>query len=321
MTSSDHTPAHPRARRDLGHRHDHRYAVAIATCRAVPDLDADGPMLLAALHQAGLDTVVHAWDDPSVDWAAYAVVLVRSTWDYTLRREQFLAWASSCTRTLNPAPVLAWNTDKQYLHDLALRGVPVVPTTFVPPGTALRRPPDWPTGDVVVKPAVSASAVDTGRFPSADDDGARALSGRLHAQGRLVMLQPYLPRVDTEGETALLYLGGSYSHAVRKQALLTGTGTREPVAGDQAANLVTGTTPTPDQLAVADAALAAVPGTRAALAYARVDLLQDQHGAPLVLELELTEPSLFLAHAQAAGRQRLAEHVAAAAAASTTRRT
>lgn len=289
-----------------------RPSVAVATYRELPELDGDGPALLAALDQAGLDAEVRVWDDPAVDWDACALVLVRSTWDYTLRREEFLRWARSCRRTANPAHVLAWNSEKHHLTDLAAAGVPVVPTVFREPGQPLDLPEAWRGGDVVVKPTVSAGAADTGRF-AADAPGAQELAARLHRQRRTVMVQPYQPGVDEHGETALVHLGGRLSHAVRKAALLTGPGERTPLFGDAVLSAITPATATPAQVTVAEAALAAVPGGPQALSYARVDLVPGPDGQPVVLELELTEPSLFLHHAPAAGLQRMAEHVAAAA--------
>src|SRR3712207_5074364 len=98
--------------------------IGIATCSAAPDLDEDGPVLLDALASAGVRATVGVWDDPEVDWGSFDLVLVRSTWDYPLRRDEFLAWTRRCRRTANPADVLAWNTDKRYLSDLSRAGVP-----------------------------------------------------------------------------------------------------------------------------------------------------------------------------------------------------
>jgi hypothetical protein len=287
--------------------------VAIATSRALPGLDADGPLLIAALEDAGMHAQPAVWDDPAVDWDDFDVVLIRSTWDYVLRREEFLGWASRCRRTANPARVLGWNTDKRYLHDLAGAGVPVVPTAFLEVGQPLHVPEAWRDGDIVVKPTVSASAADTGRFSSTSAQAVELVE-HLHARGRPAMLQPYLPGVDTVGETALVHLAGAFSHAVRKGALLKATGTRAPLTVDDPDEIITPTTATSEQHAVARAALAAVPGGPEALSYARVDLVPDADGRPVVLELELTEPSLFLQHAPPAAVSQLAGHVARAAA-------
>lgn len=260
--------------------------------------DHDLPLVGAAAADAGLGVEVVRWDASDVDWGAYDLVVVRSCWDYTWRAQDFLAWAASVPRLRNRVEVLRWNADKAYLRDLAAAGCPVVPTAWDP--TSEEQLPvadEW-----VVKPSVSASARDTARWSSPADVLAhvRALQGA----GRTAMVQPYVAAVDTQGETALLHFGGAFSHAVRKGALLRpGDGPdedrtdREDLAPARAR---------PDQLAVAAAALAAVPavvGPGPAPLYARVDLVDGPDGAPLLLELELVEPSLFLPEGEGAAER------------------
>lgn len=280
--------------------------IAVATCSLAPDLDEDGELLLAALAEAGLSARPQLWDDPDVDWAAFDLVLVRSTWDYPLRRDAFLAWSRSCRRTANPQHVLEWNTDKHYLRDLAEAGVPTVATVFVSPGER----PQWPSDDYVVKPTVSGSAADTGRF-AADDPRAHDLVRRLHAQGRTAMLQPYVSGIDVDGETSLVYLGGVYSHAVRRAPLLTTTGVREPVVVADVLGTLRRVEATPAQRQVAEAALDAVPGAPEGLTYARIDLIPDSDG-PVVLELEATDCFLFLSYATPDALSRMTGHLRAA---------
>lgn len=230
--------------------------------------------------------------------------MVRSTWDYAPRREEFLGWSERVgrvTELLNSAAVLRWNTDKTYLRELAGRGVPVVPTGWLLPGGPLALP-DLP-GDVVVKPTVSAGARDTGRFGPEPGEraAALALAQRLLGAGRGVMVQPYIDIVDVAGERALVFVRGRYTHAVRKGAILTGRGDRarshqggRPGAGLFAAQQLSPTEPTPEEIALAEAALRAVPFPVEEVLYARVDVVTSAEGPPLLLELELTEPSLFL---------------------------
>lgn len=282
-----------------------RPVIGLATCAQVPDLDEDGPVLVHALHPAGADAHSVIWDDPAVAWTDLDLVVVRSTWDYPARRKEFLAWAAARHRIANSAPVLTWNTDKRYLQDLRRAGVPVVPGHVLEPGDPYRPPASH--GDVVVKPVVGAGAADTGRYPDGSP-GAAELTAALHRQGRAVLVQPYLTEVDTDGETALVYLAGALSHAVRKAPLLVHEGTRPPVVGDAAHALLTPAVATSEQQAVAAAALAAVPGGPERLPYARVDLVPT-HDGPVVLELELTEPSLFLRYAPQAAIDDLAQHL------------
>jgi glutathione synthase/RimK-type ligase-like ATP-grasp enzyme len=285
-----------------------RATVGLVTCSAVPDLDFDDQLLVAPLADRGIHAAAAVWDDPTVDWASFDLVVLRSSWDYAPRRSEFVAWARSVPRLVNPADVVTWNTDKSYLVDVAAHGVPVVDTRWIAPGDQWK-PPD--AGEWVVKPAVSAGSKDTGRYDLADPahrDLAAAHVARLQAAARLVMVQPYLPAVDSYGETAVLFLGGEYSHSIRKGPLLTG-----PDLGDvelYKAEEITSRLPTPAELSVAEKALAAVPGGPERLLYARIDLIPGPDGEPLLVELELTEPSLFLGTSPGAAT-RLAAVIAA----------
>jgi O-ureido-D-serine cyclo-ligase len=291
--------------------------IALVTAREALALDEDMPPLRTALAEGGVTAEVPCWDDPGVDWSRYDAALLRSTWDYVDRIDEFLAWCERCarqTRLLNPPGVVRWNTDKHYLVHLAQAGVPVVPTRFVEPGADAAAefaaflaggPGGCMVGgapafdEFVVKPAIGAGSRDAARYARGEASAALLHVERLTGAGRSVMLQPYLACVDAQGETAVLYLGGGFSHAIRKGPLLRrGAGL---VAGLFAPEDIRPREAEPAELAVAAAACAAIPFE--APAYARIDLIRDDTNAPVVLELELTEPSLFLAHAPgAAGR-------------------
>jgi hypothetical protein len=284
--------------------------ILLATCAELPEGDADDRLLPAALAEHGLEARFEVWDDLAVDWAAAALVVVRSTWDYWGRRDEFLAWARRVPRLRNPPEVLRWNTDKRYLDDLADAGLPVVPTAFVVPGGP--RPPLH--GEVVVKPAISAGSRDTGRFTADRHGEAHSHLTRLQGAGRVAMLQPYLPSVDARGETALLYLGGSFSHAIRKGPILrpgaAPLAREDVVAGLFAAEDISPRAPTEAEREAGGAVAAYLERRLGAPLYARVDLVHDAAGTPLVLEVELTEPSLFLGHARGAP-ERFATAIAA----------
>jgi hypothetical protein len=278
-------------------------SVALVTCRDLPGLDADDRPLIPALAALGVRAEPAVWDDPRLDWARFDLVVLRSPWDYTDRHEQFLAWAATVPRLVNPAPVLAWNTVKTYLADLAAAGLPVVPTTFVRPG----EPVDLPDGEYVLKPAVGVGSRDAGRYGPRDAVAAAAHLARLGRSGRTALVQPYQADVDRTGEAALVYLGGTFSHATTKGAMLDGPdpGPGGLVDGLYRQERISARTASGAELAVGEAVLAALPGLVEGgdrLGYARVDLLPGP-GGPVVLELELTEPSLFLSQAPgAAGR-------------------
>ena len=278
--------------------------VALVSSERGLRVDPDLPLAAPALREAGYAVDCVRWDDPAVDWAGYDLAVVRSCWDYAWRRREFLAWADAVPRLRNDAAVLRWNTDKAHLRDLERAGLPVVPTTWDPTAAA-----DLPDAlEWVVKPSVSAGSRDTARWARAGDVLVHA--AQLSVAGRTAMVQPYLPSVDHAGETALLFLGGQFSHAVRKGPLLgRGEGVRQD--WDSRGDLRP-VTATPEQLAVAQAVVDAVPAPvpgAAALLYARVDLVADVTGAPVVLELELTEPSLVLPQARPEAVARLARAV------------
>lgn len=276
--------------------------VALVTCRDYPDLDDDERTVIAALADEGVTARPEAWDDETVDWSRYGLAVVRSTWDYVDRRGEFLAWVESVPRLANPAAALRWNTDKRYLRDLAAAGVRTVPTTWLEPGDDVVLPA---AGAHVVKPSVGNGSKDAGRFDlgePAERDLAAKHVRRLLDRGATAMVQPYLDAVDTAGETALVYVGGAFSHALRKEPLLSGPDTA--VDGLFRPERISAALPTAAERAVADEVLAAAREIVGAdLLYARVDLLPDASGRPALLELEAAEPSLFLTHWDgAAGR-------------------
>ena len=271
--------------------------IALATAAEFPDLDDDGSLLLGALARQGMHAEPAVWTDEGVTWSSYDAVVVRSTWDYFHRRAEFLEWTervAAVTRLANSAEVLRWNTDKTYLRELAEAGLPVVETTWLEPGDTFVVPSQ---GEYVVKPAVSAGSNDTNRYVAgAHDAMATEHASRLLGEGRTVMVQPYMRAVDTAGETALLFFAGSYSHAIRKAALL------EPaMASLEAAyrpETITAREPSAAERETAERVLDTVTALRRwpreEFTYARVDLVPGEGSEPVLIELELAEPSMFL---------------------------
>nr|WP_233360476.1 hypothetical protein [Streptomyces sp. SID4946] len=252
------------------------------------------PVLVRALNDAGARADAPYWDDPGIDWSAYDLVVVRSTWDYSWRAAEFTAWlerVARATRIANPAEVIRWNLDKRYLGELAAAGVPTVPTSYLAPGEdgAPVLPADH---DYVIKPTSGAGARFAARYTPAEHETAVRHLARMHAEGFTAMVQPYLQGIDVTGERALQFFGGRLLHASRKGAVLS-PGT--PYDADKVAHPdLTPWQPTDAELAVAKKALAAVPGSAAPLLYARVDLADGPDGTPRLMELELVEPNLFL---------------------------
>jgi glutathione synthase/RimK-type ligase-like ATP-grasp enzyme len=265
--------------------------IALVTAAEARHLDEDLPPLEAALRALGVEPVVAAWDDPHVDWKSFPLAVIRSTWNYVTRRDEFLAWAdrvASVSRLVNPPTILRWNTDKRYLREL---GPSVVPTTFIEPSD----PIDLPRGvDFVVKPAISAGSIDTARYSPRDAETARAHIRKLQSQRRTVMVQPYIGAIDEGGETALVYFAGAFSHAIRKGAMLKPQ--MELVEGLYFKEDIRPRDPSPVEREVADRIMSLAPRP---LLYARVDLVPGAEG-PLLLEFEATEPSLFFNHSKGA---------------------
>ncbi|WP_327723974.1 hypothetical protein OG920_14280 [Streptomyces europaeiscabiei] len=267
--------------------------IAVATYDPGPETsrDRDLPVLVRALGDAGADATAVHWDDPAADWAGYDLVVIRSTWDYSWRAAEFVAWAEKVgevTRLANPAGVVRWNTDKRYLGDLAGAGVPVVPTAYLAPGETVELPV---AHEYVVKPTSGAGARFAARYTPDQRETAVRHVERMHAEGLTAMVQPFVTSIDTDGERALQFFGGRLLHASRKGAVLA------PGIAYDADKIahpdLEPWTPTEAELVVAERALAAVPGNPELL-YARVDLVTGEDGRPCVMELELVEPNLFL---------------------------
>lgn len=281
----------------------------LATCAELPEGDEDATLLTEALAAVGINAQWQSWDDPRATWDD-ASTLIRSTWNYTRDRAGFLAWAQSVPTLLNPPVVLEWSSDKIYLAELSAAGLPVVPTAAFAPGASAV----FPAGtEFVVKPSVGAGSRGCGRF---EPDALRAATehaAALQSDGLTALVQPYLEAVDQVGETALLYFDGSFSHSITKAAMLP-KGTIHPTtspakgaaeaSGEPAALFVeeriAARAASARELAVGDAAIEFIRSRFGAdLLYARVDVLPSAEG-PVIGELELVEPSLFLSYSQGA---------------------
>ena len=274
--------------------------IVLAGCQALPEGDGDDAELVAALSKHGLHARWLPWDDPVTLTAD--LVILRATWDYIERLDEFLEWTTKVRNLVNSPAVVAWNTDKRYLADLAEAGVPVIPSRFIAPGERVR----IPSGEIVVKPSVGAGSVGAQRF--SDDDAARRHVAALHDEGRTALVQPYDQRVE-DGETALVFLGGRQSHAFTKGPILPSPGS-EPAFDDSGTYAEESLTPAEPDFELWDVGYAALAAAAAHLSidaaellYARVDVI----GGPIdpqLLELELVEPSLGWRQLDAGTRSR-----------------
>ena len=267
--------------------------ILLLTAESLSHEDHETALLATEFQTLGVDSSFIAWTDPAVHRIDADLALIRSTWDYTTRLQDFLQFLTELPVPVrNPVEVVRWNCHKGYLTELATSGAPVVPTVLFRSGVEPELP-DFGTAEVIVKPASSAGARGVGRFASSSEAGVDHLRSLLAGGDALV--QPFLPGV-ADGERSLVFLGGNYSHAVRKT----------PAAGDfrvqeQYGGVIVPHVCSPAELAAAQAALAVVPGGAGTgqgepLLYARIDLIGPAD-APLIMELELIEPELFLPQA------------------------
>ncbi len=266
--------------------------VALATCRTLPEPDFDAEPLVEALAAAGFEAGFLAWDDPAVDWSRARLTLLRSTWNYPRFPKEFIDWAgrvAKVSQLWNPLAVVQWNVHKRYLLNLAARGIPVAPTELVQQGSdlalqAILEDRGW--DQAVVKPAVSAAS-----YRTLNVGPGQAAAGERHlrelAAERDVLVQRYLPSVEGHGERALVWVDGEVTHAVRKTTRFSG----EDESVSAAMEISTA------ELALAHRAVAAIDGE---LLYARIDMAPGPDGEPVVMELELIEPSLFFPQGPAA---------------------
>jgi hypothetical protein len=268
----------------------------------VAEHDPDTPLLLRGLAEAGFRVSAPVWHDPTVDWAAFDLLVIRSPWDYPERYAEFTGWldrAAGRTRILNAPDLIRWNIDKRYLDDFHTLGIPVIPYAFcttpaeVEAAIAAQAP-----GRIVVKPTVSAAARDTGLFEP-DDPRARTLAARIFAAGKTAMVQPAVEEVVTHGENALYFFNGDYAYACHKGPIL-----RPGVAyvGGDYQEEITRAEPSGAEIELGHEAVAAIAriAARRGFAedaaqplYARVDIASRDGAAPQIIEVELFEPSYF----------------------------
>ena len=274
--------------------------IAVACCRREIDAepedlypDPDAGPIEAALSGLGVVARRVAWDDPTVDWSYFSKVLISSTWDSVDRPAEYLTWARQVTEVstlVNPVSVLEWGLDKVHQRALGDAGVPVVPTTWISPEEQLI---EVPGTEFVVKPSVSAGGRNTARYAAGDRAGL-ALVLELQRAGQTVMVQEYMESIDQEGETDLVFFGGSYSHAVSKRPMLS-LGLGVLVRPWESISFFGLVEPRVEQLEVATRTIDVISEQLCLCpTYARIDLVSDVRGRSLLLEVELIDPYLSL---------------------------
>ena len=263
--------------------------LALVSASELSHPDSDLLPLVSALQQLNINAEVVAWDD-DIEWSAFDAAIIRSTWDYHRRREEFDHWltrVSQQTRLWNPPELIRWNSDKRYLADVAAKGLPVVPTTVVNRNEHMWQRQLAEIGsDIVVKPSVGAGSHGVQRFTGQHEAALNYLRALIES-GETPLIQPYLTNIDTHGEVGLVTAVGVLSHSFRKEAILTGD--VQWSSDGHVLEVISAHTPSESELELCDRVLALLPET----AYARIDMLPTDDG-PVVSEIELIEPSLFL---------------------------
>lgn len=270
--------------------------IALATYAAFPELPPDDQIFQRALEARGAAAPAVLWD-AGVDWSAFDAVVVRSCWDYHLRHAEFLSWIDRVERSgavLHNAPsILRWNSDKRYLRDLETAGVDAVHTRWsdeTPELTlaAVLAEEGW--DEVVIKPAISASATDTWRIPPGQAGDWEARFREMTRRGP-IMIQPFMPEVSADGEWSLVFIGGEFSHSMLKRPAPGDFRVQTELGGSQQA-----ITADPPVVRAAREVLTRVPG---APSYARIDGCV-VNGRFRIMEVELLEPTLYFTEGPAA---------------------
>ena len=259
-----------------------------------PDPDLDIPFAKTAAKTLKIDLVFTNWNDEQIKWSDFDAAVIRSTWDYVPVRDRFLKKTkeiSNETKLFNSHDVMSWNTDKKYLLDLEAKGVPIIPTKFVHNIEEAKDGISWAfnkANSIAIKPTVGAGARLAGKANSAPE--ALTFVEEILKVNRVAMIQPYVSSVDEEGEKAIIVINGQISHAARKVPALTVGG-----HGDAA-----GALEVTDEIVEIVRTVSEAVKEWDDLLFARVDVVRLDNKLVL-MELELTEPWLFMQFRPEAG--------------------
>ncbi|GAA4346873.1 ATP-grasp domain-containing protein [Kangiella taiwanensis] len=271
--------------------------IAIASCFDLPDWEKDDLPFFQELENVDIQYQVVPWDS-DINWSQFDACLLRTTWDYQERIDEFMSWinhVSTQTDLINPKSIIEWNSHKRYLKDLQQAGITIAPSEWLTQGKqydiqALMHQHGWEKG--FIKPLIGANARECLPF----DNNPKGIADAQKHVDRLtpaedLVLQPYLANVESFGETSGIFFAGQYSHGTRKV----------PVQGDFRVQDDYGASDfgyqlSDEELALAQKAIAFVTEKFSLPLYARVDFLHHKDGAAYVNEVELIEPSLFFRH-------------------------
>jgi glutathione synthase/RimK-type ligase-like ATP-grasp enzyme len=256
--------------------------IGIVSSLELPEPDVDAQITLDAFEAAGFQADAPGWDDPSVNWADYDLLLPRATWNYPEKPQEFKAWidfAASQTILLNPPDILFENIDKSYLFKLEKQGTPIVPTEEFEENQFAAYFQNWDVDRIVIKPSIGAGSYLTHYFSSSELKAAVSLAHEITVAGSNPLVQPFMTAVSNGGERSLIWIDGQFTHRIIKQPRFDG----------QNESVSAASTPEIDEIELAEEILAPIESL---LLYARVDLIR-QDNQLFLNELELIEPSLF----------------------------
>jgi hypothetical protein len=248
---------------------------------------SDDELAILPLNDLGWDVTTLSWSEPQANWDDFDIAVIRTTWDYQKRPQEFLdvlaRIEASSARLENSIDIVKWNLDKRYLREVEERGSPIVPTIWdaaYDQRSFYRWMADLGADELIIKPTISATAEHTYRLSEFDEELTAVFAERAF------MVQPFLNSVLDEGEYSLFYFNGEYSHTILKAPKPADFRVQEEHGG-----IITAVEPTDELLAAGQKAFDLIGS---ALLYARVDLVRDVGGRFVVMELELIEPALYL---------------------------
>lgn len=264
-------------------------------------VDYDMPLIIDAFKRTHVEADVIFWDNAHPDWSMYDVVVLRSPWTYMEKVKPFIEFCQKVEQSsvlLNPLSVIEWNSDKSYLKLLEKQGVPIVPTEIIYSETEIQaalaslQDSEWEINEVVIKPTVGAYSFGVVRLSIDNSEKITQHVRYLLQLEKGVIFQPYLNTIEKHGETNMIYFDNTYSHAIKKEPLLAERGNQKPDMEFRTLKDANS-----EEKALAKRILDIVQSNlelSKPLLYARLDFIEDKNGMPLLLELEITEPSLSL---------------------------
>ncbi|HLE73637.1 MAG TPA: hypothetical protein VI688_05290 [Anaerolineales bacterium] len=274
--------------------------IAFAISDEFPNLTDDDRLAADALGEKGFVVEPVLWDTRDIDWTSYSTVIIRSCWDYHVRAAEFHEWLQRLEEQgaslWNPIAVILWNMEKTYLRDLERKGIPVLPSVWLPRRAdvnlaSLMKEQGWK--NAVIKPVISAAADHTFLITQENAETHQEKFDALLLQ-RGMIVQEFAKEIQDPGEWSLMFFDKNYSHAVLKQPKFEDFRVQQHLGGT--------VTPASPSAALIEQARAILDTVDSDLLYARVDAIERQARLHL-MELELIEPHLFFEfHPQAPQR-------------------